>query len=63
MIGLRASPQLRRAIESWANRQGDSPLLSDAIRRLVELGLEASAKKSKEEPPGSALIPLRHRGR
>ena len=61
MIGLRASPELRRAIESWATRQGDAPVLSEAIRRLVELGLEAPAKKSKEEPLGTALIPLRHR--
>jgi hypothetical protein len=42
MIGLRASPELRRAIESWAKRQGDSPVLSEAIRRLVELGLSGA---------------------
>jgi hypothetical protein len=61
MIGLRASPELRRSIEGWAKRQGDNPLLSEAIRRLVELGLEAPAKKLKEEPPGAALIPLGRR--
>jgi hypothetical protein len=39
MIGLRASPELRRAIEAWAKRQADSPGLSEAIRRLVEMAL------------------------
>jgi|ERR1700730_1760666 hypothetical protein len=42
MIGLRASPEFRRAIESWAKRQGDKLLLSEALRRLVELGLAGS---------------------
>jgi hypothetical protein len=39
MIGLRATPELRKAVETWAKRQDDKPGLSEAIRRLVELGL------------------------
>jgi hypothetical protein len=39
MIGLRVSPDLRERIERWATAQSDTPLLSEAIRRLVELGL------------------------
>ena len=39
MIGLRASPRLRKSIEEWAGRQTDGPSLSEAIRRLVELRL------------------------
>jgi hypothetical protein len=41
MIGLRAAPTLRRAIEDWAKTQPDEPSLSDAIGRLVELGLKS----------------------
>jgi hypothetical protein len=40
MIGFRAEPDLRSSIEKWAERQSDKPKLSDAIRRLVELGLK-----------------------
>jgi hypothetical protein len=53
MIGLRASPELRRAIESWAKRQGDVPVLSEAIRRLVELGL-AGLTPTKQTSPKEA---------
>lgn len=35
MIGLRASDQLRTAIDQWATRQPDKPSRSEAIRRLV----------------------------
>ena len=41
MIGLRASPELRATVEAWAESQEDLPNLSEAIRRLVELGLKA----------------------
>jgi hypothetical protein len=44
MIGLRASPELRTEIERWADRQSDTPRLSEAIRRLVDLGLKAKTK-------------------
>jgi hypothetical protein len=40
MIGFRAEPSLRAAIEKWAKQQSDEPKLSDAVRRLVELGLK-----------------------
>jgi hypothetical protein len=41
MMGLRGSPEFRSEIEAWAGRQPDTPGLSEAIRRLVELGLKA----------------------
>jgi len=41
MIGLRASDELRAAIDAWAARQSDRPSRSEAIRRLVEAGLKA----------------------
>ena len=44
MIGLRASAELRRSIEDWAAKQDDQPGRSEAIRRLVELGLTVKPK-------------------
>jgi hypothetical protein len=44
MIGFRADGKLRSDIEKWARAQPDKPKLSDAIRRLVEFGLEVSKK-------------------
>jgi hypothetical protein len=45
MIGLRLSPDKRMAVEAWAKTELDKPSLSEAVRRLVELGL-ASAHRS-----------------
>jgi hypothetical protein len=39
VTALRLSPALTDAIEGWAARQHDEPNRSEAIRRLVELGL------------------------
>jgi hypothetical protein len=44
MIGFRAEPELRAAIERWAAWQLDTPRLSEATRRLVELGLTVKTK-------------------
>jgi hypothetical protein len=44
MMGFRASPVLRAAIVKWAEHQTDKPTLSEATRRLVELGLKAKGK-------------------
>jgi hypothetical protein len=55
MIGFRADPELREAIEQWAEAQPDAPKLSDAIRRLVELGLtiKPRAKPSRKSTPST----------
>jgi hypothetical protein len=45
MIGVRLSPDKRKAVEAWAKTMLDKPSLSEAVRRLVELGL-ASAHPS-----------------
>lgn len=42
LLGFRADPTTRAAIVKWAERQPDEPTLSEAIRRLVELGLDAA---------------------
>src|SRR3954462_3737958 len=39
MMGFRADPVIRASIVRWAEKQSDMPSLSEAIRRLVELGL------------------------
>jgi hypothetical protein len=41
VTAIRLSPDLRKAIDTWAAKQGDEPGRSEAIRRLVEIGLKA----------------------
>jgi hypothetical protein len=41
---LRLPPNLTKAIEAWAKNQPDEPNRSEAIRRLVELGLAGAEK-------------------
>jgi len=40
LVGFRADPAIRASIVRWAENQPDNPSLSEAIRRLVELGLK-----------------------
>jgi len=40
IMGFRATPDLRAAVEQWAQEQSDAPRLSEAVRRLVLLGLK-----------------------
>src|ERR1700674_1105694 len=51
MMGFRAAPVLRASIVKWAENQPDIPTLSEATRRLVELGLTV---KSSVRPPAMA---------
>jgi hypothetical protein len=44
MIGFRADDVTRASIVKWAEGQPDKPTLSDAIRRLVELGLTVKSE-------------------
>jgi hypothetical protein len=50
MIGLRMPPESRKAVEAWAKQQPHKPSLSEAIRRLVEIGLAAAPKPTKDTP-------------
>jgi hypothetical protein len=52
MMGLRGTPKFRAEIEAWAERQHDKPKLSEAIRRLVELGLKVKAAAKPVGKPG-----------
>jgi hypothetical protein len=42
-ILVRMHDQLR-ALDAWRNRQDDKPSRPEAIRRLVEIGLQSSRK-------------------
>jgi hypothetical protein len=44
LMGFRASPMMRASVVRWAENQPDTPSLSEAIRRLVEMGLKAKGK-------------------
>jgi hypothetical protein len=55
LMGFRADDMTRGAIVKWAENQPDTPTLSEAIRRLVEIGLaNASPMKPKAAPPANA---------
>jgi hypothetical protein len=49
MMGFRAAPVLRASIVKWAENQADMPTLSEATRRLVELGLTVKPKSAPTE--------------
>jgi len=51
MIGVRMAPHARSELEKWASDQPDAPTLSEAIRRLVEIGLAAWLDASVSTQP------------
>jgi hypothetical protein len=48
VTAIRLSAEIRSAIDAWSKRQVDTPGRSEAIRRLIELGLavKVSGKKN-----------------
>src|SRR5258705_8141135 len=60
MMGFRAAPMLRASIVRWAENQPDLPTLSEATRRLVELGLtvKTKAKPTVRRPPAALVADL-----
>jgi hypothetical protein len=55
MMGFRAEPVIRAAIVRWAENQPDNPSLSEAIRRLVEIGLAAKVPAKAGSKPERTL--------
>jgi hypothetical protein len=49
-VGMRWQERDLAAIDEWRRRQRDLPSRTDAIRRLVELGLKAKSAKKREAP-------------
>jgi hypothetical protein len=41
---LRLPEKLSEQIDAWAHKQADTPGHSEAIRRLIEIGLKAKSK-------------------
>ncbi|WP_063800137.1 hypothetical protein [Bradyrhizobium retamae] len=54
LMGFRADSATRAAIVRWAENQPDMPSLSEAIRRLVELGLASATKAPARRSEKSA---------
>jgi hypothetical protein len=55
LMGFRADPVIRASIVRWAENQPDTPTLSEAIRRLVELGLTVKTPARPASRPGRRL--------
>jgi hypothetical protein len=55
LMGFRADPVIRASIIRWAENQPDTPTLSEAIRRLVELGLSIKTPAQPVSQPGRRL--------
>ena len=55
MMGFRAEPILRASIVKWAEMQPDMPTLSEATRRLVELGLTVKTPAKPGSNPDRSL--------
>jgi len=49
VTAIRLSEKFRAAVDKWAAKQDDKPPRSEAVRRLVELGLTVKTK-SKQAP-------------
>jgi len=41
MVGVRVSNETRAAVKRWAEMQVDKPTLSEALRRLIDIGLRS----------------------
>jgi hypothetical protein len=54
MMGFRADPVIRAEIVRWAENQLDMPSLSEAIRRLVEIGLSKSEAPQRPQALSTA---------
>jgi hypothetical protein len=45
-VAVRLSPAKRKEIEAWAAAQSGKPSFSEAVRRLIDAGLDALAKRA-----------------
>jgi hypothetical protein len=56
VTAIRLSEDFRAAVDKWAAKQEDTPPRSEAIRRLVELGLTVKAKARPTGRLRAALV-------
>ena len=52
LLQMRTTEEFIRRIDDWRRVQDDLPSRSEAIRRLIELGLEAVGQKEVVSKPG-----------
>jgi hypothetical protein len=51
-IGVRLQPEQLAELDGWIERQADHrPTRPDAIRRLIDMGLEAAKRADQEKRP------------
>jgi hypothetical protein len=55
VTAVRLSPALGTEVDKWAGSQPDTPTRSEAIRRLVELGLKVKTPARPVSKPGPRL--------
>jgi metal-responsive CopG/Arc/MetJ family transcriptional regulator len=55
VTAIRLSSELRHTVDRWAEKQDDKPGRSEAIRRLVELGLKVKTEAKPVRRPGRRL--------
>src|SRR5262249_24716454 len=55
LVGLRLPIETRQAVLEWAKGQPGQPNLSEAIRRLIDIGLSGSAETKQVEMPAAEL--------
>jgi hypothetical protein len=53
LVGLRLPIETRQAVLEWAKGQPGQPNLSEAIRRLIDIGLLGSAETKQVETPAA----------
>ena len=55
---MRLSDEFIAKVDAWAAKQDDQPRRTEAIRRLVELGLTAKTRSAPSERQRAALADL-----
>ncbi len=58
MTAVRLPPALGAEVDKWAGLQADAPTRSEAIRRLVELGLTVKPKSAPTQRQRASLADL-----
>ena len=58
VTAVRLAPAIGAEVDKWASSQTDGPTRSEAIRRLVELGLTVKSKSAPTERQRAALADL-----
>ena len=58
VTAIRLSAEMRATVVKWASKQDDKPGRSEAIRRLVELGLDVKTRPAPSERQRAVIADL-----